>query len=140
MKVFHIAMAQLGNKGEENVKIALPSNERAVDGHFGHCQCFTIFAVDDKNRIISEETLNPPPGCGCKSNIIPQLASMGVSVMLAGNMGGGAVNVLSNAGIKVIRGCVGDVREVAEAWLAGEIDDSGVGCQSHDSGGCPGHS
>ncbi|NQU25673.1 MAG: dinitrogenase iron-molybdenum cofactor biosynthesis protein [Candidatus Nealsonbacteria bacterium] len=121
------------------MKIALPSNGTEVDEHFGHCQCFTIFSVDDENKIVSEETLTPPSGCGCKSSIVPQLASMGVSVMLAGNMGGGAVNILGSNGIKVIRGCAGDVREVAQAWLAGKINDSGVGCQSHGPEGCPGH-
>ncbi len=122
------------------MKIALPSNGTEVDEHFGHCQCFTIFDVDDENKIVSEETLTPPPGCGCKSNIVPQLASMGVSVMLAGNMGGGAVSILASNGIKVVRGRTGDVHEVAQAWLAGKVDDSGVGCQSHGPEGCPGHS
>ncbi|MBC8874957.1 MAG: NifB/NifX family molybdenum-iron cluster-binding protein [Planctomycetes bacterium] len=122
------------------MRIALPSDGRQVDGHFGHCQCFTIFTVDDESTIVAEETLTPPPGCGCKSNIIPQLADMGVSVMLAGNMGGGAVNILSGSGIQVIRGCSGNVRDVAEAWLAHQIEDSGTGCESHGSGDCPGHS
>jgi predicted Fe-Mo cluster-binding NifX family protein len=121
------------------MKIALPSNGSQIDEHFGHCQCFTILTVNDDNEIASEETLTPPPGCGCKSNIVPQLAGMGVSVMLAGNMGGGAVSILGSHGIQVIRGCSGDVREVAQAWLAGKIDDSGAGCQSHGSEGCPGH-
>ena len=120
------------------MKIALPSDGREIDGHFGHCQCFTIFEVDAKNEIVSEETLTPPPGCGCKSSIIPELAQRGVSVMLAGNMGGGAVNLLASHGITVVRGCAGNVRDVALAWLAGRIDDSGASCQSH--GGCPGHS
>jgi predicted Fe-Mo cluster-binding NifX family protein len=121
------------------MKIALPSNGRDVDEHFGHCQCFTIFDVDNGNTIVSEETLTPPPGCGCKSNIIPELAAMGVSVMLAGNMGGGAVNLLTSNGIEVIRGCSGEVHEVARAWLAGKVVDSGAGCQSHGAGGCPNH-
>jgi len=122
------------------MKIALPSNGTEVDEHFGHCQCFTIFDVDEEKKIVSEETLTPQPGCGCKSSVVPQLASMGVSVMLAGSMGGGAVNVLASNGIKVVRGCAGNVREVAQAWLAGNVSDSGVGCQSHGPGGCPGHS
>ena len=122
------------------MKIALPSNGTEVDEHFGHCQCFTIFEVDDGNKIVAEETLTPPSGCGCKSSIVPQLAGMGVSVMLAGNMGGGAVNILAGNGIKVIRGCSGNVHEVARAWLAGRVDDSGASCQSHGAGGCPGHS
>jgi predicted Fe-Mo cluster-binding NifX family protein len=122
------------------MRIALPSDGSKVDEHFGHCRCFTIFGVDDENKIVSEETLAPPPGCGCKSNIVPQLAGMGVSVMLAGNMGDGAVHILASNGIKVVRGCAGDVREVAQAWLAGKVDDSGTGCQSHGDGSCPGHS
>lgn len=121
------------------MKIALPSNGNEVDSHFGHCQCFTIFSVDDKNEIVSEETMTPPPGCGCKSNVVPQLASMGVTVMLAGNMGLGAVNVLASHGIKVVRGCAGNVRDVTRGWLAGKIQDMGTGCQSHHGGGCPGH-
>jgi predicted Fe-Mo cluster-binding NifX family protein len=122
------------------MKIALPSNGSEVDEHFGHCQCFTIFEVDAENKIVSEETLTPPPGCGCKSNVVPQLAGMGVSVMLAGNMGGGAVNVLASHGIEVVRGCSGNVHDVVQAWLAGSLNDSGAGCHSHGSGGCPGHS
>ncbi len=94
---------------------------------------------DDKNTIVSQEVLTPPPGCGCKSDIVPQLARLGDSVMLAGNMGGGAVNVLANHGIQVIRGCSGSVREVAQAWLAGRVDDSGASCQSHHSGACHEH-
>lgn len=121
------------------MKIALPSDGKQVDAHFGHCQCFSVFTVDDDNKIVSEETLTPPSGCGCKSNIIPQLAGMGVSVMLAGNMGEGAVNLLSSNGIKVVRGCTGDVREVATGWLAGQINDSGSTCEDHSHGTCPGH-
>ena len=122
------------------MRIAVPTVGSRVDEHFGHCRCFTIFDVDDEKKIVSEETLKPPPGCGCRSSIVPQLANMGVSVMLAGNMGGGAAEILTVNGIRVVRGANGDVREAAEDWLAGRIDDSGATCQSHGSRGCPGHS
>ncbi len=122
------------------MKIALPSAGTQVDGHFGHCEAFTIFTADDDKQIVSEETFAPPPGCGCKSNVIPELASKGVSVMLAGNMGGGAVNILQANGIQVVRGCSGNVREVTEAWLARKIEDSGTTCESHGGRGCPEHS
>ncbi len=69
----------------------------------------------------------------------PELARMGVTLMLAGNMGGGAVNILEGHGIQVVRGCSGNVREVVHAWLAGKVKDAGTSCQSHNSGGCPGH-
>jgi predicted Fe-Mo cluster-binding NifX family protein len=57
---------------------------------------------------------------------------MGVKVMLAGNMGDGAVRVLKNSGIEVIRGCSGDVQTVANNYLAGSVTDSGDSCHSHE--------
>ncbi|MDX1779216.1 MAG: NifB/NifX family molybdenum-iron cluster-binding protein, partial [Thermodesulfobacteriota bacterium] len=87
------------------MKIALPSRDGKFDGHFGHCDYFTVFSVDTNNKIISEERVDPPAGCGCKSNIVSILSEMGVSVMLAKNMGKGAVAVLNSQGIKVYRGC-----------------------------------
>ncbi len=119
------------------MKIALPSRDRQVDSHFGHCEYFTIFSVDADKNITAEETLSPPEGCGCKSNVIPILAEKGVTVMLAGNMGEGAVNMLGRSGIQVIRGCAGNVKEVTEKYLSGTVQDTAVGCADH--GGCPGH-
>ena len=116
------------------MKIALPSNGNHIDDHFGHCEYFTVFSVDDSHKIVSEERIDPPAGCGCKSNVVSTLAEMGVKVMLAGNMGNGAVNVLNDNGIEVYRGCAGELREVVEAWLNGKVRDSGVGCNAHE--GC----
>ncbi len=116
------------------MKIALPSYQNQVDEHFGHCEYFTVFTIDDKNKILSQETITPPAGCGCKSDIASILAQMGVKYMLAGNMGQGAVNVLGNNGIKVLRGCSGNVKEVAESWLAGNLHDSGLACAQHEHG------
>ena len=115
------------------MKIALPSCQNEVDGHFGHCESFTVFTIDDK-KIQSQETVTPPPGCGCKSNIAATLAQMGVTLMLAGNMGQGAVNVLAGQGIQVVRGCAGDLTTVVENWLAGTLSDSGVACAQHQHG------
>jgi predicted Fe-Mo cluster-binding NifX family protein len=116
------------------MKIALPSYQNQVDEHFGNCQYFTVFTIDDNNRILTEETITPPAGCGCKSNIAQTLAQMGVKFMLAGNMGQGAVNVLGMSGIRVLRGCSGNVKDVAERWLAGNLNDSGVSCTQHEQG------
>ena len=55
--------------------------------------------------------------------------------MLAGNMGGGALNVLNRHGIDVYRGCSGDVLELTESFLKGKIGDSGVGCSHHEHEG-----
>lgn len=115
------------------MKIALPTQKNMIDSHFGHCEYFTVFTVDEtKKEILSQETIASPEGCGCKSNIASVLADMGVTLMLAGNMGDGAVNVLHNSGIEVLRGCSGDVKEVALSWLGGTLNDSGESCHAHD--------
>jgi predicted Fe-Mo cluster-binding NifX family protein len=117
------------------MKIAVPTRGTNVDDHFGHCEMYTIFTVDENKKIISLETLPSPQGCGCKSNIGSILENKGVKVMLAGNMGGGALNVLLHHGIEVFRGCSGDVRSVTEAFLSGIIADSGESCQHHQHHG-----
>lgn len=115
------------------MKIALPTDQNQIDSHFGHCEYFTVFTIDDASKsILSQETVPSPAGCGCKSNIAVVLADMGVTMMIAGNMGDGAVNVLKSAGIDVLRGCSGDVKEVALAWLSGTLTDSGESCHAHD--------
>ncbi|MBN1501325.1 MAG: NifB/NifX family molybdenum-iron cluster-binding protein [Spirochaetes bacterium] len=120
------------------MKIALPTQNDKIDPHFGHCEYYTVFAVSDEKKILSQEIIKSPAGCGCKSNIAQVLKQNGVTVMLAGNMGDGAVNVLSSQGIQVVRGCSGDVKKVTENWLSGSILDSGVGCHEHEHG-CDNH-
>jgi predicted Fe-Mo cluster-binding NifX family protein len=113
------------------MKIALPSKNSRIDDHFGHCEYFSVFTVNEKNDIISEETVGSPAGCGCKSNIAQTLSLMGVKILLAGNMGEGAVNVLANNGIKVIRGCSGEIKTVIKNYLDGKLVDSGIMCHEH---------
>jgi len=64
-----------------------------------------------------------PAGCGCKSNIAQTLSEMGVKIMLAGNMGEGAVKVLNNSRIEVLRGCSGYVKTGVLNWLDCSLTD-----------------
>ncbi len=116
------------------MKIAIPTAGSKVDDHFGHCEAFTVFTVNENKQIISDEIVLSPAGCGCKSNIAQTLSQMGVRMILAGNMGEGAVNVLGSNGIDVLRGCSGEVRMVAENWLSGALIDSGISCTQHEHG------
>lgn len=115
------------------MKIALPSRQNSIDDHFGHCEYFTVFTVDhEKKEVVLRETIESPAGCGCKSNIAQTLSEMGVEIMIAGNMGQGAVNVLNGSGIRVLRGCSGDLDLAIEKWLEGSLMDSGDFCHAHE--------
>lgn len=116
------------------MKVAVPTRGLAIDDHFGHCEAYTIFSINENNEIESTETLPAPQGCGCKSNIASLLQEMGVTVMLTGSMGNGALNVLNNQGIEVLRNNTGDARNAVEQYLKGELKDSGEACNHHQCG------
>lgn len=113
--------------------IAIPTKNGNVDNHFGHCTYYTFYTVDENKNIVDEKRFEAPSGCGCKSGVATTLKELGIKLMLAGNMGDGALNVLAQNDIQVIRGCSGEVKEVALAYLRGELEDTGVGCASHGS-------
>ena len=114
------------------MKIAVPVKEsNQIDSHFGHCEFYKIYTVSDQNQVVSEERMESPQGCGCKSNIAEVFENEGIKIMLAGGIGDGAVNKLNAHGITVIRNCQGDVTEIVDKYLAGEVTDSGSNCASH---------
>lgn len=116
------------------MKLAVPTLRNAVDDHFGHCEFYTLYSISEDRKIEMEEIYQAPRGCGCKSNIAAILSEKGVTTMLAGNMGQGALNTLQASGIRVYRGCSGEVRRLVESFLANEISDSGTVCNHHDHG------
>lgn len=114
-------------------KIALPvTKSNQIDDHFGHCEFYGVYTISDKNEIVDVQTIKSEQGCGCQSNIASVLAKNGVTIMLAGGIGGGAINVLNNSGIKVVRGCSGNASEIVKLYVEGKINDSGESCMQHE--------
>ncbi len=122
-------------------KIALPVTQRnIIDDHFGHCEFYGIYTISDNNEILKAEVIRSEQGCGCKSNIAGVLADMGVTMMLAGGIGEGAINVLRQSGIDVIRGCSGGATDAVNQYISGVLVDSGESCQTHEHHHESGHS
>ncbi len=136
-KALRIEGGQIVEQEEKHMhdKVAVPTRGGVVDEHFGHCEYFTVYSIKD-GKVASESRVDSPDGCGCKTDIASVLAKGGVTLMLAGNMGEGAVRVLKANGIEVIRGAAGQARSVVDAWLAGSVKDSGVGCTAHEGHDC----
>lgn len=121
------------------MKVAVPTRGNHVDDHFGHCEVYTIFTFDESHKLKDKEVVPSPQGCGCKSNIAAILREKGVSVMLAGNMGEGAFNVLNYHGINVLRGCSGEIDQVVTDYIQGRVFDSQESCKNHQHHGNDGH-
>ena len=113
-------------------KIAIPVNNfNQIEDHFGHCDFYNIYSVEEGGKIVEIKTIDSDQGCGCKSNIASVLAENGVTIMLAGGIGQGAINVLNACNIQVIRGCSGNTEEIISQFLEGKILDSGETCSHH---------
>ena len=111
------------------MRIAVASNGTQVTGHFGHCESFIFFDTED-NKIVKEEVV---PNPGHKPGFLPNfLADQGATVVIAGGMGGGAVDIFNERGVEVVLGAQGDAKAAVEAWLRGELQSTGSVCQHHD--------
>ncbi len=121
---------RIDESGERSMKIAVPSIGGRVDEHFGHCKEFLVFKAEGA-KIVEESVIPSLEGCGCKSGVAADLARAGVTHLVAGNMGEGAVRVLASHGIAVARGASGDAKAAAQAFLEGSLKDSGLGCAGH---------
>jgi len=119
------------------MKIAVPVHHGFINEHFGHSESYAIFTLSLENKIEKKDIIQADAGCGCKSGIADQLAREGVSVMLAGNIGAGAIQHLASRDIKVVRGCAGPAEEVVNSYIKGGIQDGGQTCNQHQ--GCEDH-
>lgn len=114
------------------MKIAVTYDNGEVFQHFGRTESFKIYDVED-NKIISSEVISSNgTGHGALAGL---LAEQGVNVLICGGIGGGAQAALTEAGIDLCAGAQGNVDEVIEIYLKGELESSGVNCDHHHEEG-----
>ncbi len=121
-------------------KIAIPTKtDNSIDSHFGHCEQYSIYTISEIRTIEDAQIIKSEQGCGCKSNIAAELSQLGVTLMLAGGIGSGAISVLNRWGIEVVRGCSGNSETAVKEYLLGSILDSGESCLQHELHQSSGH-
>ncbi|MFH1687928.1 MAG: NifB/NifX family molybdenum-iron cluster-binding protein [bacterium] len=103
------------------MKIAIPTADGVLCPHFGHCQQFAVLDVDPEEKsITSIEMLTPPPH---EPGVLPAwLGQMGCDLIIAGGMGGRAIELFRQNDIDVVIGApAGKPEDVAMAHLKGEL-------------------
>jgi predicted Fe-Mo cluster-binding NifX family protein len=100
-----------------------PGLDAQVDPRFGRCQYFNIF---DPDTMESETVENKGAVAGGGAGIATAqtITGKGIEAVLTGNCGPNAFQVLSAAGIKVITGVSGTVRDVVLAYRTGNFEAS----------------
>ena len=100
-----------------------PSLDAQVDPRFGRCQYFTV--VDpDTMELETVENKGAVAGGGAGIATAQTITGKGIEAVLTGNCGPNAFQVLSAAGIKVVTGVSGTVRDVVLAYKAGKYEAS----------------
>jgi len=117
------------------MKIAVSSSgqtlDDSVDARFGRC---AYFLVIDPDTLEFEPIQNPNIALGHGAGIqsAQLLANKGVTVVLTGNCGPNAFQTFAAAGIQVITGVAGQVREAVRMYKSGAMAGaSGPNVQGH---------
>ena len=110
------------------MKIAVASEGIMVAEHFGHCENFNIYEIENNQVIKSESVPNP----GHKPGFLPNyLNDMGIDIIISGGMGSGAIDIFNEKGIRVIIGVGGETIDAVKAYLNGELKSTGAVCHEH---------
>ena len=127
------------------MKIAVTYKDGQVFQHFGKTEEFKIYEVEGK-EVLSSEVIDTA-GQGHEA-LAAYLADKGVSVVICGGLGSGALIALADENIEVMSGAEGDTDAAVQAFLNGELVSAGINCDHHeeeeahhcggDCGGCHG--
>lgn len=111
------------------MKIAVTYENGNVFQHFGRTESFKVYEVED-NKVVSGKVIGND-GLGHEA-LAGLLADKAIDVLICGGLGQGAQNALAAAGVEVVAGASGDADEAVEAYLRGELVNTGANCDHHD--------
>ena len=101
------------------------SLDSPTDPRFGRCP---YFAIVDSETMQFEAIPNVASGAtgGAGIQAAQVIAGKGVKVLITGNVGPNAFQALSAAGIRIVTGASGTVKEVVEKYNGGELRETGA--------------
>ncbi|MDD3621733.1 MAG: NifB/NifX family molybdenum-iron cluster-binding protein [Methanofollis sp.] len=107
------------------MKLAIAQDGEIVSAHFGHCESYAIFDIEDGKGVRQADLLSP----GHEPGRLPVfLAEHGVNTVVAGGMGPRAVDLFHMNGIEVYLGVSGEIDAVAAEFAAGKLSSGESTC------------
>lgn len=111
------------------MKIAVASEGSIVSQHFGHCEGFTTYSVENGEATNKQFVPNP----GHKPGYLPVfLREQNVDVIIAGGMGEAAKDLFIENGIEVFVGVDGRSDTAAQQYAKGLLKSTGTICTEHN--------
>ena len=112
------------------IKIAIACEKDIVTQHFGHCQNFNIYDIEN-NEIVNESSVDNP---GHRPGFLPNfLNDIGINVIISGGMGGGAIDIFNEKGIKTVIGASGNAKDTVVKYIKGELVSTDSACKEHSN-------
>ena len=103
------------------VSAAAPNLDAHVDPHFGRCSYFVI-VTPESMEFESMKNTGTTAGGGAGIAAAQLITGAEVEAVLTGNCGPNAFSVLEAAGIHVMTGVSGTVKEAVVDYMAGKFD------------------
>lgn len=107
------------------MKVAVSSKgkllDSELDSRFGRAACFILVDPNNMSYEVFENTQNLGAAQGAGIQAAKTVADQGAGVVITGNCGPKAYAVLQQAGIPVITGVSGRVKDVLEQYKKGEL-------------------
>ena len=113
------------------MRIAVTYENGQVFQHFGHTEEFKIYEIED-GKVISTEIIGSN-GSG-HSALAALLDERKIDVLICGGIGGGAQAALAERGIELCAGADGNADQAVEAYLHGELVNTGANCNHYGEG------
>jgi predicted Fe-Mo cluster-binding NifX family protein len=101
------------------------SLDASIDPRFGRCQYFLLIDPDTMN-FTTELNMSKGAVSGAGISAAQYLVNKGVRTIITGRVGPNAFDVLSSAGIKILTGAQGTVRETLEKYMNGQMQSMTV--------------
>ena len=113
------------------MKIAVTYDNGEVFQHFGHTEEFKVYDVEGGRITGSVLVGSNGSGHGALAEL---LSNHAVDVLICGGIGGGAQAALTEHGIELCAGASGSADEAVQAYLRGELINTGANCTHHEEG------
>ena len=101
------------------------SLEAPLDPRFGRC-LYLVIVNSETMEFEAYPNLAADATSGAGIQIAQTIANEDVKVVITGNVGPNAFGVLSAAGIEIVTGAFGTVKEVVEKFKRGELQRTGA--------------
>lgn len=111
------------------MKVAVASINGMISSHFGQSETFEIYEVNQNELSFIESKKAPEHTHGSLPNF---LVSSDIELLICGNLGVRAIQILNANGVDVLSGAEGYVDDVINQFAKGTLVSKNLTCNEHN--------